>query len=132
MNYRILLIGLIFIPLLAQAMSNNSPQQNSRRDFVPIVGGGISHEDYTCLKKAEFGEHLAVKKIKGIPLQEILQKIAYARDMLKRHKNQVVSSNTFLEMERMAKEAYSHTYESDVDVQTYVEQLYRTCLKSHI
>lgn len=105
------------------AMSTNTQQE---------VMGNISNEDYTCLKMAEFGEHLAVKKIKGVPLADILQKIEYAQQALRSHKGKIISANTFKDMVIMAKQAYSQSYESDIDVQSYVEDLYRTCLKRHI
>lgn len=82
-----------------------------------------------CIRKAEIGEQLALKKMHGTPLNVILESIVASHHDPK-SQGRDLPWHVILEMQRIARDAYRENYASNYDIDAFVLDLYHHCLES--
>ena len=82
-----------------------------------------------CIRKAEIGEQLALKKMHGTPLHTILDHIADSHQD-PQSEGRDLPWHIILELQRIARDAYRENYTSSGDIDAFVMDLYHHCLDS--
>ncbi len=129
------LATLVFLLTLCFAVNANPIEQWSYN--LKASQKQIAHEQLTkkimqvrqtCINKAEMGEQLALKKIGGTTLNNVLT------DIIKTHESKAEDNKMpwylVLEMQRLARDAYREKYNSTDDVDNFVLALYHSCLSN--
>jgi len=80
-----------------------------------------------CIQKAEYGEQLALKKMHGKPLRDVLSAIAVTYTDKDGHTSRL-PNYIVVEMKRLARDAYRLKYREPADLDEFVLDLYHNCL----